>query len=330
MGGYSTCVILADSRSFSVPMSRRRLYLLAVQTHRLLAPLGELVSQLIGIAAKIPPVSLPMLLDAAPAAPSSTAARFCAAMDTGETRRKWREQHDAIRIGCGLPTRTEIVDKVKAHSPMAASLPLRCQELLGLHWEVAERHGVQPGDHHLVWDLTNSAMFSCAKDPRLAGVVPCALRGHCLWDTKVGRPLSGTELMRVHGFCLEPAVAQLKNSIMKKLAGDTISVAPIGCVLALALANTSAVYVDNSELLSDHHVAATWIGPSSWRGFDRSKDNLMHLAGVSTCQKDKKGKNSQTRSTRILKLPRRSALQRPGPSKRFKSASAKDVVISLD
>ena len=67
-GGYSTCVLLCDSRSFSVPMSRRRLYILAVQTHLLTAHLGELVSQLRDIIKKIPPVSntsLPKLLDAA-------------------------------------------------------------------------------------------------------------------------------------------------------------------------------------------------------------------------------------------------------------------------
>ena len=49
------------------------------------------------------------------------------------------------------------------------------------------------------------------------------IRGHCLWNTALGRPLSGTELMRVHGFCVEPAVAQLQNSIIRQLAGDTIS-----------------------------------------------------------------------------------------------------------
>ena len=68
MGGYSTCVLLCDSRSFSVPMSRRRLYILAVQTHLLTAHLGELVSQLRDIIKKIPPVSntsLPKLLDEA-------------------------------------------------------------------------------------------------------------------------------------------------------------------------------------------------------------------------------------------------------------------------
>ena len=154
----------------------------------------------------------------------SSTARFRVAMDTGERkRRKWRGQHDKIRSACGLPTRTDIVDKVKAHSPMAASLPLRCQELLGRHWKVAMKHGVQPRNHHFVWDLTNSAKFSCAKDPLLSGLVPCALRGHCLWNTALGRPLSGTELMRVHGFCVEPAVAQLQNSIIRQLAGDTIS-----------------------------------------------------------------------------------------------------------
>jgi hypothetical protein len=247
MGGYSTCVLLIDSRTFSVPMSRRRMFILAVRTHMLWVPLGDLVSQLKDIATQlkdIAPVSetsLSKLLDAVPQRMSSPPKRCTEAplRRRGTKCRKWRCQHNQIQRVCGLPTRTEIVDKVKEHSPMASWLPLRCQELIGLHWEIALRHGVDPGDHHFVWDLTNSATFGCVKDPRLAGVVPCALRGHCLWDTKIGRQLSGPELMRVHGFCLPLAVAQLPNNIIRKLAGDTISVPVVGCILALALANTA-------------------------------------------------------------------------------------------
>ena len=333
MGGYSTCVLLTDSRSFAVPMSRRRMYLLAVRTHLLTASLGELVSQLKDIAKKIPPVSdtsLPKLLDEEGTGVSiqrmSLKARFRLAMDTGERkRRKWSGHHDQIRSGCGLPTRTEIVKSVKAHSPVAVSLPLRCQELLGLHWEVAVRGGIQPREHHFVWDLTNSAKFNCTKDPRLSGVVPCALRGHCLWDTALGRPLSGTELMRVHGFCLEPAVAQLPNSIISQLAGDTISVPPVGCILALALANTRPPLraVASWDKLPEHHVPACWVGPSAWRGFDRSRDNLMALAGA--------------RTSRTKRLERASAKQRLGKNVviSLESASAKqhlgkNVVISLE
>ena len=132
--------------------------------------------------------------------------------------------------------------------------------------------------------------------------------------------------MRVHGFCLEPAVAQVKNSIIKSLAGDTISVAPIGCVLALALANSSPVPVDLVDQLSDHHLSATWIGPSSLRGFDRSKDNLMDLAGLSAGRK-RNSVQSQTRC-RVLKLHRRCALQRP--AKTLKSAGANDVAITIN
>ena len=77
-----------------------------------------------------------------------------------------------------------------------------------------------------MWDLTNSIKFACVKDPRAAGIVPCALRGHDLWDTKLGRLLTGAELMKVHGF--DQVVDTVGNPILKALAGDTISVAPIG------------------------------------------------------------------------------------------------------
>ena len=209
-------------------------------------------------------------------------------MATGERKRiRWVAEHDAIRRKLGLPNRAEIVDKVKKHSPMAASLPLRCQELLGMHWEIAEQGGTNPGEHHFIWDLTNSTKFACAKDPRLAGIVPCALRGHCLWDTKLGRPLSGTELLRVHGFCLVPAVANIDDHIIRQLAGDTISVPPMACILTLALANTAP----NAYQQNEEHHPTRWIGPSAWKGFERSRNNLMTLAGLAM----KKRKSSKAK-----------------------------------
>ena len=296
MGGYSTCVLLIDSRSFAVPMSRRRMYLLAVQTHLLIVPLDELVSQLKNITQSLPNLldtSLPKLLSTFPPKLFDTGEhqkkgkahpRANVAMESGkrfsiQKRYKWERHHNQIRRVCKFPPQAEIVKNIKARSPAAASLPLRCQELLGFHWEMAVRHGIQPGEHHFVWDLTNSAKFSCTKDPRLSGVVPCALRGHCLWDTALGRPLSGAELLQVHGFCLGPAIAHLSDRCLAQLAGDTISVPPVGCILALALANTASSAMRVSNQLPEHHVGSNWIGPSSWHGFDRSLENLMCLAG---------------------------------------------------
>ena len=80
-----------------------------------------------------------------------------------------------------------------------------------------------------------------------------------------------------------PGSAEALRHIRRKLtsdfvllAGDTISIPPIGCVLALALANTVPPGCQNAMpiLLDDHHLPATWVGPSSWRGFDHSADNL--------------------------------------------------------
>lgn len=148
------------------------------------------------------------------------------------------------------------------------------------------KNGTDPSHHHFIWDLTNSAHFGCVKDPRLAGLVPCVLRGHILWDTKLGRPLTGTELLRVHGFCLEPDVAKLDdgNAILSKLAGDTISVPPVGTILLLGLANICPPALwpksSNFQTQCDHHIGPRWIGPSAWRGYDRSNDNLYKVAGL--------------------------------------------------
>jgi len=291
-------------------MSRRRLYLLAVRTHLLASHLSELVVQLKTIVAKfdcaqfndIGSGPLPMCIATAGSGPRSKVhARVRVAMSTGDRRRKWMVQHNAIRCRLGLPSRKDVLHRTRSHSPLAMSLPLRQQELLGLHWHVAKQRNVNPGKHHFVWDLTNSATFGCIKDPRLAGVVPCALRRHCLWDSMLGRPLSGIELMRVHGFCLKPEAAQLDDNVMKMLAGDTISIPPIGCVLALALANTVPPGCQNAKpiLLDDHHLPATWVGPSSWRGFDRTDDNLYQLAGLSKRKKVQLSKSKRTKCKRM-------------------------------
>ena len=146
-----------------------------------------------------------------------------------------------------------------------------------------------------------SPKYGCSKDPRLSGLVPCALRGHCLWDTAIGRQLSGRELMSVHGFCLQPGAAQLQNKIITQLAGDTISVPTIGCMLALALANTAPsqrhVQVATHSQV-DHHVPACWIGQSCWHGHNRTKDNLMELAGQSDKKKKKKAPTARMSSTK--------------------------------
>mgnify|MGYP003333673834 CR=1 FL=1 len=305
MGGYSTIVLLIDSRTFAVPMSRRRMYVLAIRTHKLTAPLQELGSQLNDIAKQMPSISvdtLPKLLDEA----RSRGARKCASGGMPKLRcmkvpKKWRHEHDQLRHALGLPSRRDIIAQVKAHSPLAASLPTRCIELLGLHWLIAVRRGIDPSRHHFIWDLTNSASFGCVKDPRLAGLVPCVLRGHILWDTKMGRPLTGSELLQVHGFCLEPAVYELDDNILRKLAGDTISVPPIGCILMLALASIDDHHVGP---INDHHVDPCWIGPSAWRGYDRSMDNLFKVAGLSPMLK---ARSSRLKAQRLQRRSSRSS-----------------------
>ena len=79
--------------------------------------------------------------------------------------------------------------------------------------------------------------------------------------------------MKVHGF--DHVEDTVGNPILKALAGNTISVAPFGCILAVALVNTAPGI---TGIVKDQHIGATWIGASSKRGFDRSKDNLTELA----------------------------------------------------
>ena len=195
-------------------------------------------------------------------------------------QKRWVAAHKKTRDTLGLPPIAQPRAKTLAHSPRARCLSLRMLDLLGLHWEVACRNGVQPQEHMFVWDLSNSVCYPCRKDPKFAGVMPCVLREHVYWVTKLGRSLTGAELMRVHGF--DAIKEGFDDKILKQLAGDTISVAPIGCILALCLANTkpgvfaAAGWKDHG----DH-----WIGDSFRKGIDRRLDNLTKLSDKKKKQK---------------------------------------------
>ena len=269
IGGYTLIVLLVDSRTLGACMSRRRMYALAVNTRRLqlVTPIEEWPGEIGRIAKRITPVPLKVAL--MPSA-KDTARLTC----REKMNPKWTDIHNTIRRVLLLPTRKELLKTTVTHSPHAASLTRRMQDLLGMHWEVAVRNGISPSEHHFVWDLTNSVkFFGCAKDHRSAGIVPCALRGHTLWDTKLGRQLTGTELMRVQGFPPKSVIGTVPEAVLKSLAGDTISVAPIGCILAVVLANTKPGRGGEPQ-----DAGSVWIGPSAQRGFDTSLDNLMDMA----------------------------------------------------
>ena len=123
-------------------------------------------------------------------------------------------------------------------------------------------------------------------------VHPCALRNHLYWDTKLGRPLTGLELMRVHGFQNIKPVGG--DSILGHLAGDTISIAPIGCILGIALANTSMGDEMEDAGASTVHLGPSWVGPTCLSGVDRSHDNLWHLATDGTSRTSKRRRMETT------------------------------------
>eukprot|EP00974_Lingulodinium_polyedra_P058442 5628243-Lingulodinium_polyedra.AAC.1 len=157
-------------------------------------PLEEWAGQLERTASRITPV----LLEATLSTPAAPAKPVAAVHRKRKLRAKWAKTHEAVRAKLGLPAKEELKRMTLGHSPQAAALPPRMQDLLGLHWEVAKRNGIPPEEHHFVWDLTNSVHFACAKDPKAAGTVPCVLRRHVYWDTALRRQMTGAELMRVH------------------------------------------------------------------------------------------------------------------------------------
>ena len=76
-----------------------------------------------------------------------------------------------------------------------------------------------------------------------------------------------------------------------QLAGDTISIAPIGCILGIALANTCMVdEMEDASALSTVHLGPSWIGSKCLSGVDRSHDDLWDLATDGPSRKSKRAR----------------------------------------
>ena len=258
---------------------------------RLLVPIEQWQAQLEEVASRTAPVPLDDCL-------AGLAISSGKQHKESPLQQEWLAHHRAVRDALNLPDIDDLKARTLAHSPGAACLSRRMLDLLGLQWEIAVRYHRNPHDHHFVWDLTNSVRYHFMKDPNGAGVVPCALRRHVYWCTKLGRALTGQELMRVHGFPRGVGIGNFKqDAILRSLAGDTISVAPVGAILSVALASTSIALPGQllSTSLPELHMPAVWIGPALVRGMDHSCDNLWDLAG----QPRPIGKRQRTRAPAI-------------------------------
>ena len=86
-----------------------------------------------------------------------------------------------------------------------------------------------------------------------------------------GRPLTGREVMRVHGF--SDIKQGMDDKTLRHLAGDTISIPCIGLILALALANTEPGCGG-----AECNVGATSVGRGRRFREDNGADNLWKLA----------------------------------------------------
>ena len=122
------------------------MYVLALDTTKvaLLKPLGEWHLQLKSIVDRITPVNLDTTF-----LPEDTFAGQPRRIVT--TRNTWGNEHKKVRVARSLPSKSDMEKKVVAQSPQVALFSPRMRDLLGLQWEVAMRHGTDPGEHHLVW-----------------------------------------------------------------------------------------------------------------------------------------------------------------------------------
>ena len=299
---YDGCAFVLNSLKVGVPMTRLRLFVVLVNTRKCLRSMlvASMVFQMCDVAKRIVPVPLADCLDSRQiSAPPKT--RF--PLSSSRCGSQWKKDNAAVRSALVLPGVRELRARTIAHSPAASLLTPCMVDKLGLHYEVALRNNINPSDHHFLWDLSNSIKYSCLKDPKGSGVMPCPLRNHVIWDTLLKRPIGGHELLTVHGFPSGvKAVTGVDNRVLTELAGDTMSIAAIGSILGVVVANTTLS--QDAELL-DRNRAQFFVRndlPSCYinskrsdnhRKLERDLDNLWCLAGF-----EKPGKATRKRCRR--------------------------------
>ena len=83
----------------------------------------------------------------------------------------------------------------------------------------------------------------------------------------------------------------MPEAALKSLAGDAISVAPIGRIMAVALANAKPGRGGKPQ-----DSGSAWIGPSARRGLGARLGNLMDMAKAKAHGQEGKGSKKRKRS----------------------------------
>ena len=92
-----------------------------------------------------------------------------------------------------------------------------------------------PAKLDLFWDVSAEASHSHFLDQEGSGFLQCFLSSHKQWSTRRHSVLSGVEHMWLQGFPVSADRAGLSSAKLRALAGKTMSVPSVGCVLLLGL-----------------------------------------------------------------------------------------------
>ena len=280
---YGVAVFKANSTSFFTAASRPRIYAVAVNLDKvtITTPIRRWSECLIAMSSKMPKA---VVQDSLLQDQHSHVQEFLRELRTPSADIAWRKckkMHQRVRkallrkYGTPIPDVHELrrMTLGKFGNNLSVLTP-RQLDAYGLHMSAAEvALGIALKDYDMVVDVSNNVSMASCKHIGHSGSMPCLLRTHQYVHTMRGRPICGTERMRVQGYSRDLALrgkdsegkpVQVSQRSLCALAGDTMSVPVMGSLLAVVFScclfesPPSPMTVSEAEFGSSN--AGVWVG----------------------------------------------------------------------
>jgi site-specific DNA-cytosine methylase len=310
VGSYAIWpIVLNAAASPSCRSSRTRIYIIAVDLQQVTirTSMREWQTLLIQMVRSQPPLDLEGLL-LKPDDPWLDVALQCPDKKWKQRQRaKWVkcERWHALarrqlskRFGVQVPSSIAMIAQVQGENKWLKGLSPREADLFGLHEFAAAQAGMDLSKDHFMINVTNNVYYQQKKHSSNAGLLGCLCRSHKWVDTKLRRSLTGLEKMRIQGFAsvrLSGAVRgcsptapsttlHLTDKELAHLAGDTMCVPIMGCLITLILSTLDLDQPSPSHVTAKHvecpQLAAggvLWIGKRSYAGPASQVDKIVDV-----------------------------------------------------
>ena len=280
---YGVAVFKANSTSFYTAASRPRIYIVAVNLDKvtITTPLRRWSECLTAISSRMPTAVVQDFLLQDQHSDVQDFLRELRKPSADIAWRKCKRMHQRVRkallrkYGTPIPDVDELRRAtLSKYGNNLSVLTPRQLDAYGLHMSAATvALGTALEDYDMVVDVTNNVSMASCKHIGHSGSMPCLLRTHQYVHTMRGRPICGTERMRLQGYSRDLVLrgkdsegnpVQVSQRSLCALAGDTMSVPVMGSLLAVVFScclfepPPSPVTVSEAESGSSN--AGVWVG----------------------------------------------------------------------